>query len=74
MYGVIGNLNNEMNNHTSLLNNISKYVTLSQTEIERLTSIIKTSKIKKKQYIILFWFENLLCIIKSLVACGVKGL
>lgn len=41
-----------MNTYTGILNNISKYVSLTQEEKERFTSILKISKIKKKQYII----------------------
>jgi len=41
-----------MENYSSLLSNIERYVTLSQEEIERFIFILKTSKVKKKQLII----------------------
>ena len=41
-----------MNSFSSLLNNISRYVTLSEEEQNRLTSIIKKVNVRKKQFII----------------------
>ena len=41
-----------MNKYTTILNNINRYVSLSAEEENRLKSIIKTSKVKKKQFII----------------------
>ena len=41
-----------MNKYKTILDNIKRYVNLSSEEEERLTSIIKTSKVKKKQFII----------------------
>ena len=41
-----------MNKHSNLLRNISRYVKLTQEEEEKLSSIIKTSRVKKKQFII----------------------
>lgn len=41
-----------MNKYSSILNNISRYVSLTSEEEEKITSIIKTSRVKKKQYII----------------------
>jgi len=41
-----------MTDYTPLLENIRRYVSLTTEEEERLTSIITTSKVKKKQYII----------------------
>lgn len=39
-------------NYSSILSNINRYVTLTSAEEERLISIIKTSRVKKKQFII----------------------
>lgn len=41
-----------MKEYTSILNNINRYVSLTSEEENKLTSIIKTSKVKKKQFII----------------------
>jgi len=41
-----------MNDYTSILSNINNVVTLTQEEEQALTSIITTSRIKKKQFII----------------------
>ena len=41
----------KINPYTPLLNDINRYVSLSQHEEERLIAIIKTSSIKRKQYI-----------------------
>ncbi len=41
-----------MDKYSSILNNIKRYVSLTLEEEQRLTSIIKTSRIKKKQFII----------------------
>lgn len=41
-----------MNVYKKILDNINRYVSLTPKEEERLTSIIKTSKVKKKQFII----------------------
>ena len=41
-----------MNNYDSILKNISRYVTLTKEEEQKLISIIKTTRIKKRQYII----------------------
>lgn len=41
-----------MEKYSSLLNNIKRYVSLTQEEEKRLSSIIKTSRVKKKQFII----------------------
>lgn len=40
-----------MDPYKSILNNISKYVTLEKEETEKLTAIIRTTKIKKRQFI-----------------------
>ena len=40
----------KINPYTPLLNNINRYVSLSQPEEEKLIAIIKTSSIKRKQY------------------------
>jgi len=41
-----------MENYSSILNNIARYVTLSEKEKEQFTSIIKTTRIKKRQFVI----------------------
>jgi len=41
-----------MSAYASILSNIGRYVTLSEEEIQKLSSIIKTVRIKKKQFII----------------------
>ncbi len=41
-----------MKDYSSIINNINRYVSLSSEEEENLVSIIKTSRIKKKQFII----------------------
>lgn len=41
-----------MNKYSTILDNIKRYVNLTSKEEERLTSIIKTSRVKKKQFII----------------------
>lgn len=41
-----------MNKYSSILTNIKRYVTLTDEEEDRITSVIKTSRVKKKQYII----------------------
>ena len=41
-----------MNNYSGILDNISRYVSLSDQDKQSLVSIIKTSSVKKKQYII----------------------
>jgi len=38
--------------YSSILNNINRYVSLSGSDIEKLTSIITTSRVKKRQFII----------------------
>ena len=40
-----------MNNYTGLLENIGRYVALTDEEVGQLTSIITTSQIRKRQYI-----------------------
>lgn len=40
-----------LKNYQGLLNNINKYVSLNETETQRLLSIIHTTKIKKRQFI-----------------------
>ncbi|MEM6721461.1 MAG: Crp/Fnr family transcriptional regulator [Bacteroidota bacterium] len=41
-----------MEDYHSILNNIARYVELSETEKEKFTSIIKTTRIKKRQFVI----------------------
>jgi len=41
-----------MSDYSSILNNINRYVSLTSNEEKELCSIIKTSRIKKKQFII----------------------
>jgi len=41
-----------MQDYSTLLSNINRYVFLTKDEEDKITSIIKTSKVKKKQYII----------------------
>ena len=41
-----------MDKYKTILSNIKRYVSLTSGEEDRLTSIIKTSKVKKKQFII----------------------
>lgn len=41
-----------MEKYSGFLNNISRYVKLNASEVEQLSSIIKTSRVKKKQFII----------------------
>lgn len=41
-----------MNKYSSILTNIKRFVTLTDEEEDRITSVIKTSRVKKKQYII----------------------
>lgn len=41
-----------MEQYQSILNNIARYVTLSEDEQLRLTSIIRTTRVKKRQFII----------------------
>jgi len=41
-----------MTDYSSILNNINRYVKLSSEEEKALTSIIKTSRVKKRQFII----------------------
>ncbi|WP_430905603.1 Crp/Fnr family transcriptional regulator [Maribacter sp. 2-571] len=40
-----------MDKYSNILQNIARYVTLSDEEIERLIAIIRTTKIKKRQFI-----------------------
>ena len=40
-----------MEKYTNILQNIARYVSLSDTEKEKLISIIRTTKIKKRQFI-----------------------
>lgn len=40
-----------LKNYDSILNNIKRYVVLSEEEKKRLTTIIRTTKIRKRQYI-----------------------
>lgn len=40
-----------MEKYNNILQNIARYVSLSDTEMEKLTSIIRTTKIKKRQFI-----------------------
>ena len=56
-----------MSAYSSILNNISRYVVLSTEEQQRLTSIIKTSEVKKKQYIIQ---PGLVCHSRSYIVKG----
>ena len=56
-----------MSAYSSILNNISRYVVLSTEEQQRLTSIIKTSEVKKKQYIIQ---HDLVCHSRSYIVKG----
>lgn len=41
-----------MTNYDNLLNNISRYVTLTAEEQEKLTAIIKTTRVKRRQFIV----------------------
>ena len=41
-----------MKNYDSILNNIARYVKLSEKESEKLTSIIRTTVVKKRQFIV----------------------
>lgn len=41
-----------LNDYSSILKNISKYVTLSDSEEKELTAIIKTTRVKKRQFIV----------------------
>jgi CRP-like cAMP-binding protein len=41
-----------MSNYEPLLANIRRYVSLTETEADRLTAIVKTSRVRKRQYII----------------------
>ncbi len=41
-----------MNQYASILNNINRYVSLTKVEEEKICSIIKTSTVKRRQYII----------------------
>lgn len=41
-----------MSIYTGILNNIARYVTLSDDEIEQFISILKTTRIKKRQFVI----------------------
>ena len=41
-----------MDNYKSILDNIARYVTLTEEEQQQFTAIIKTSRVKKRQFII----------------------
>ena len=41
-----------MNNYDSILNNIARYVSLSEEEVKILTSLIRTTRVKKRQFIV----------------------
>ncbi len=56
-----------MNQYTSILDNIGKYVTLSQEETEKLIAIIRTTKIKKRQFIDQ---PNYVCLYRNYVVKG----